>query len=553
MRQSGERRLRRPMTLVVGVAFCAALVPASAMTAAQASAGVSQAAPSNATAAALLARHKAPTQIHGFSTAAATVTLGGAVQDQVVISPRARRTVLVQARRPGSSHFVTQSASSSSARGKFRAVYRPTSGGDWRYRLVVKPTPKRAGVTSAARLVTVANPADHTAPHAVQGLKVSEVTLDSATLSWANPGDADFTGVTIRRAVGATAPGTPSSGTPVADTGRTVTSFKDSGLADNTTYSYALFAHDASSNYGPVASLTLRTTRTAVTGLHATAVNRTSVALAWTDPADPDFTGVTIQRQDGSTPPVSATDGANVADVASPDSVVTDTTVQGSHTYTYAAFAHDAAGHASAAATVTVTTRSNGTIAQLDVNPLPSVHTDERVTSGTAVAFDGSESLPAVGADHFVSWEIDYGDSTSDSFNGPLSAVDVLNTTHTYTGTGDKTATLTVTDSGGGTASTTLLVHVLAAPEVSLSLKTSNPQANLPMTFEITPNIPQGETITSYQAVVTGDEVFFLNGTSAPPPTMDLTFKPGSYQVVFTLKTDGGGYVASAPVVVEVP
>ena len=99
----------------------------------------------------------------------------------------------------------------------------------------------------------------------------------------------------------------------------------------------------------------------------------------------------------------------------------------------------------------------------LAVNPLPSVHTGDRVTVDTPVAFDGSESLPAVGTD-LVAWQIDYGDHITDSFNGPLSSVDVLNTTHTFTNAGPQTVTLTVTDSDGNTDSATLTVDVFDAP-----------------------------------------------------------------------------------------
>jgi hypothetical protein len=77
-------------------------------------------------------------------------------------------------------------------------------------------------------------------------------------LAWTNPTDADFTGVMIRRAVGATAP-TVSSGTLlIADTPQT--SYINSvGLEPCTQYSYAVFAHDGVPNQSVPANVTVAT------------------------------------------------------------------------------------------------------------------------------------------------------------------------------------------------------------------------------------------------------------------------------------------------------
>ena len=130
--------------------------------------------------------------------------------------------------------------------------------------------------------------------------------------------------------------------------------------------------------------MTLRTGRFGVTDLEASSVTRTSVSLAWTNPTDDAFAGVVIRRADGPTPPASATDGTAVADLASSDDSVTDTGLVAGTTYSYAVFAHDGASHVAAAAFTTVTTRGNGVSAVLAVNPLPSVHTGDRVTVDTA-------------------------------------------------------------------------------------------------------------------------------------------------------------------------
>ena len=443
---------------------------------------------------------------------------------------------------------MTQSTGHSSAGGRFRAVYVPTSAGTWRFRLLVLHSATRGAVVSGTRIIKAI---DVAAPRPVTGLQVSGVSLDSATLTWVNPTDKDFTGVTIRRAAGPNPPASQVDGTAVTDTDRNGTTFTDSGLTTDSDYSYALFAHDSSGNFARATVVRLRTGRFGVSFLEATSVKRTSVTLAWTNPTDEAFAGVIIRRADGPTPPASATDGTAVADVASPNDIVTDTGVVAGTTYSYAVFAHDDAQHVAAAVFTTVTTRGNGVSARLSVNPLPSVHTGDRVTVDTPVAFDGSESLPAVGTD-LVAWEINYGDHVTDSFNGPLSSVDVVNTTHTFTNAGPQTVTLTVTDSDGNTDTATLTVDVFDAPTVSISTSGAPAEAGV-VPFEVTAETPPDTAITSYRMEVTGDDTFFLDGDSAPPPSQDITFASGSYTIVLTVSNDAGGRAVSAPVDLEVP
>ena len=381
-------RPRRQVIWAVVVAFCAMLLPATATGAPASEIGASGA-DSGATVVSALASDLGQTRIQGFNKHVATVTVGRTVVDSVVVVPRAQRVVLVKASRPGSSKFVTQSRGHSTANGTFRAVYAPNRAGTWRFQIVVLASKSRDGATAGPRVVKAV---DRTAPASVTRVGFL-VTSDSATLSWVNPTDKDFTGVTIRRAVGPQAPTSPVGGTAVTDTTRNVTTFKDSGLAAGTTYSYALFAHDASSNFSR-ATVTLRTQRLPVTGLTATQVTRTSIALAWTNPDDVDFTGVTIRRTDGPTPPVSPTDGTAVSDVLAPESTFTDTGLTPNTQYSYAVFANDAA-HVASAATLTLTTRAPGTQAVLRVNPITT--NSPNVTVDTSVAFDASDSLPGRG------------------------------------------------------------------------------------------------------------------------------------------------------------
>jgi hypothetical protein len=107
-------------------------------------------------------------------------------------------------------------------------------------------------------------PSDITAPGPVTGLNVRapSSTDTSVALHWTNPVDTDFTGVMIRRAVGATPPATPTSGTLVRDLIDEVPYVVDvGGVTAGTQYSYALFAHDGAHNYAAAAGVTYSTTK----------------------------------------------------------------------------------------------------------------------------------------------------------------------------------------------------------------------------------------------------------------------------------------------------
>jgi IPT/TIG domain/Carboxypeptidase regulatory-like domain len=82
----------------------------------------------------------------------------------------------------------------------------------------------------------------------------------SIVLSWTDPTAASFTGVMIRRALGATPPATATAGTLVVDAAKPATSYTNTGLASLTQYSYALFAHDGTPVYAAAATVTSTTT-----------------------------------------------------------------------------------------------------------------------------------------------------------------------------------------------------------------------------------------------------------------------------------------------------
>ncbi len=206
--------------------------------------------------------HRATTHLHGFAEAPASVPLGAMVVDKVGVRPRARRVIRVQAIRPGGTSFVTVSSGHSTKAGGFLARYVPTTAGAWRFRLVIPATQHAKGLVSASRGVTsttTPTTTDTTPPGPVSAVTVKQATGSDLTLSWSNPGDGDLAGVVIRRSLGATPPTSATAGTAVTTTAKTATSFTDTGLASNTTYSYALFAFDTSTNVAPAVTGSAKT------------------------------------------------------------------------------------------------------------------------------------------------------------------------------------------------------------------------------------------------------------------------------------------------------
>jgi hypothetical protein len=140
----------------------------------------------------------------------------------------------------------------------------------WQYRLVVRASTTARTAVSKTRTVT-AKPrsGDITPPRPVTDLRVApqSSTPTSIALHWINPTNADFTGVMIRRSIGAVAPATATSGTLVRDLIDDVPYVVNTGLTPGVQYSYAVFAHDAANNYAPAANVTFRTAGTATASL----------------------------------------------------------------------------------------------------------------------------------------------------------------------------------------------------------------------------------------------------------------------------------------------
>jgi hypothetical protein len=507
------------------------------------------------------------TDISGYATTSATISVGATVTDDVVLSPRAPRAVVVQARGPGSVTFVSQSTGTSSSSGSFRAVYRPTSAGVWGFRLAVSASATALSVTSPTRIITATatdtDPPgpDVTAPGPVTGLTVSGLTNKTATLSWTNPPDADLSGAVIRRADGATAPATVTDGTAVTDVPVPASTFTDTGLTPDTTYSYAVFAHDGAPNYAAAGTVTLTTASAPdltapgpVTHLRDTRVTGTTVTMTWQNPPDADFTGVTIVRGQGSNAPKTIHDvGAMVFEKDQTATTFTDTGLTAKTTYSYAVFAHDATPNHADGATLTVKTTSATTDAVLSVRPLGlPINTDNKLTVNTLFRFDASDSLAAEGKS-LVSATLNYGDGQTYSFSDPFGPTDFWNTEHTYTNSGPKTVTLTVTDSAGTTATTTDAVTVLDAPTATVSVTSGPARVGAPVMFKLDTTTPDAAGLSSYALNIAGDDYFHFTGNTAPPTTKTITFTvPGDYTIAFSVANDAGGAPDASQITIHV-
>lgn len=100
---------------------------------------------------------------------------------------------------------------------------------------------------------------DLTATGPVTALATDTITNTSIKLVWTNPVDADLSTIIVRRADGATAPASATAGTGVAVVGHPET-VTDTGLTQNTEYSYSVFARDTAGNTSVKTSITASTT-----------------------------------------------------------------------------------------------------------------------------------------------------------------------------------------------------------------------------------------------------------------------------------------------------
>lgn len=95
-------------------------------------------------------------------------------------------------------------------------------------------------------------PLDVTPPEPVNNLIIGQATESSVAMSWSNPGNADLSGIIVRRAQGEIPPAGPGEGVAVPLRSATAVATVDRGLAADTTYAYAVFTRDAGGNLNPI-------------------------------------------------------------------------------------------------------------------------------------------------------------------------------------------------------------------------------------------------------------------------------------------------------------
>ncbi len=206
--------------------------------------------------------------------------------------------------------------------------------------------------SSPAVEVTTLAP-DTAAPSVPAGLAATAVSPSRINLNWSASSDnVAVTGYRIYRNGGAT---------PVATV--TGTSYSDTGLSSNTTYSYTVAAFDEAGNASAKSSPPVQATTPVLdntapsvpTGLSGTAVYSFQIDLNWTASSDNvAVAGYRIFRNGGATP-VAIVSGTSYSDTA----------LSASTSYSYTVQAFDAAGNSSAKTTPALqltTPASNGTL-----------------------------------------------------------------------------------------------------------------------------------------------------------------------------------------------
>jgi chitodextrinase len=214
------------------------------------------------------------------------------------------------------------------------------------YSYTVSAYDPAGNISAQSAAVSAATLADTTPPSVPTGLTATPASTSQINLSWTASTDPDspVAGYNIYR-----------NGTQVGTA--TGTTYSDTGLAANTSYSYTVSAYDPAGNVSAqsaaVSATTLADTTppSVPTGLMATPASTSQINLSWTASTDPDspVAGYKIYRnnmQVGTATGISYSDTGLIANT----------------TYSYAVSAYDPAGNVSAqSASVSATTLADTT------------------------------------------------------------------------------------------------------------------------------------------------------------------------------------------------
>ncbi len=264
------------------------------------------------------------------------------------------------------------------------------------YSYRVRATDAAGNLSGYSNTASATTAADSTPPSAPTGLTATAAGSGGINLSWtASTDNVGVTGYRVERCQGAGCSSFAQVGTPGG------TTFADSGLLANTSYSYRVRATDAAGNlsgYSNTASATTAADSTppsAPTGLTATAAGSGGINLSWT--ASTDNVGVTGYR-------VERCQGAgcsSFAQVGTPGGTTfADSGLLANTSYSYRVRATDAAGNLSGYSNTAsaTTTTSVGTIAFIQsgsaVPPSPQSSVSVTYTSAQTA---GNLNVVAVG------------------------------------------------------------------------------------------------------------------------------------------------------------
>ena len=240
----------------------------------------------------------------------------------------------------------------------------PSAGNSYMHGGLVNGTPYyytafayNGGLLSGTWLNATATPEDAGPPGAPSNVD-AEPASGQVTLAWTYPGDADLEGVAVRYST-VSYPAAYGDGSPVENgTGGVFTgepgagaSFVHTGLTDEITYYYSLFAFDEVPYYSLPAEVSASPGDDVPPGAvthFSVAPSDSALTLSWTCPSDPDFEGILIRYSQAASPP-GPTDGSPVpngasgiiyCEAAAQDSF-THEGLENGETYYYSAFAFD--------------------------------------------------------------------------------------------------------------------------------------------------------------------------------------------------------------------
>ena len=208
----------------------------------------------------------------------------------------------------------------------------------YRYRVAAFNTDGDSGYSNTAEATTDAEPQPPAAPTSLNAATVSASRID---LTWTDNASNE-SGFRIERCTGSGC----SSFTQIAEVGANVTSFSNTSLAANTTYTYRVRAFNGAGNsgYSNTAAATTNASApqppAAPSGLSASAAGG-NVNLAWTDNSNNED-GFRIERCQG----FFCSNFSQIAQVGAGITSYTDTSVSGGfNLYSYRVRAFNAAGN----------------------------------------------------------------------------------------------------------------------------------------------------------------------------------------------------------------